>query len=755
MSLVGEYDLVAAGESGGIVDAGGGRVDADLIRRLARYPAGRLDPRGVRLRDALVTGPLDLSGIEVAVPLAFDGCTFTDPVRLDGADLPGLAVINGSRLPGLLANGVRVHGDLDLSHSRITGAHRTGASTSRQAAIWLCESTVDGRVLCEGTVIEAGDRALQGDRMVVGGPLRLLHGFSAIGEIRLVGARIGGSVDLSGACLAAPGRLALDLADASLGGSLLVIADRTGRRATVTGPIKLAGAQVAGQIVIRNADLRRAGGPDHTTPAGPAISAPRLRAAGEITIDGDTVIEGGLNLAMSDLSGLTVAGGATVRAAGARAVNLTNAELRASLVLAPGTTVDGTVRLASSRVHGRLEIRCQSFAHPEGPSLLSAKSTVIDGDVILEGLRATGGRLDFRGAVIGGLLNLEAAVLDNPSGYTVTLRSATVRGSVRLVDDFHSNGVVDLIRSTVEGRLDCRGGTFQAPARSNYRAITAISGTFRGGMYLGWRTIPSGVDLTDAVTTVLIDDPERWPERFRISGLTYDRFGSDPGAFGTVAVGPAPSDLHPPGPTAGGPGRAWDPRLRCRWLARQERHDSGPYEQLARVYRQHGHADWAERVLVEQRTRARRAAGRPWYSPGRAFNALYGWSVGYGYRPGRSAWALAGLLALMYVLLLAVPAFTTTLRATDGNGVSYSVEPRPGTASCTDGKVRCFEPFTYAVDTVIPLVSLGQRSTWYVNLAEPGGGAVYAALTAATLLGWLLSSILFLSFARLARGTNP
>ena len=57
----------------------------------------------------------------------------------------------------------------------------------------------------------------------------------------------------------------------------------------------------------------------------------------------------------------------------------------------------------------------------------------------------------------------------------------------------------------------------------------------------------------------------------------------------------------------------------------------------------------------------------------------------------------------------------------------------------------------YAVDTVVPLVTLGQRSTWYPNRAAPWGTVVDTWLNIATLLGWVLSSIFLLSFTRLAR----
>src|SRR4051795_1920631 len=136
------------------------------------------------------------------------------PLQVSGATLQELTVLR-CELPGLLGNGVDVRRDLNLSESTVTGALTTTASQSRAAAIWLCESHVGGRLLCVDTVIEPGDgRAIQADRMKVGGTVRLIHDFAAGGEVRLLRARIDGSIDLTGARLADDNGLALELADA-------------------------------------------------------------------------------------------------------------------------------------------------------------------------------------------------------------------------------------------------------------------------------------------------------------------------------------------------------------------------------------------------------------------------------------------------------------------------------------------------------------------------------------------------------------
>ena len=85
-------------------------------------------------------------------------------------------------------------------------------------------------------------------------------------------------------------------------------------------------------------------------------------------------------------------------------------------------------------------------------------------EVDLEGLQADGGALTFRAAVIGSSVNANRARLRNPSGYTLSLVQANVKGSVRPAYEFESSGKVVLNRSVVDGRLQCTKGAFDCPA---------------------------------------------------------------------------------------------------------------------------------------------------------------------------------------------------------------------------------------------------------------------------------------------------
>ena len=240
MTEIREAELLAAARTGaplsGAADGARRALDAALLRGCCHRLAGEIDPRGLRLATVHITGQLDLAGLAVPFPLRFDDCTFEVAPVLLAADLLDLTM-TGCELPGLVANGLRLRRDLDLSRSRIAGSHRTSASITRRAAVWLSESTVGGRLICVDTHIDgAGDRALQADRIRVGGSARMIGTFTALGEVRMIGAHIDGALELTGAHFRTGTGLALDLEGAVIGGSLLMGEDpAAGTRSCAAG----------------------------------------------------------------------------------------------------------------------------------------------------------------------------------------------------------------------------------------------------------------------------------------------------------------------------------------------------------------------------------------------------------------------------------------------------------------------------------------------------------------------------------------
>ena len=127
-------------------------------------------------------------------------------------------------------------------------------------------------------------------------------------------------------------------------------------------------------------------------------------------------------------------------------------------------------------------------------------------------------------------------------------------------------------------------------------------------------------------------------------------------------------------------------------------------------------------------------------------------ATGHGYRPQRAATILALLIAAAF-LIVSIPSNQLLLRTSDEIGNVYSPYGAldPPSEGCDHGEVRCFQPAAFAVETVVPLISFSQTSTWYVDKESTRGQILAAALSILTALGWLVSSIFVLSFARVLR----
>ncbi|GAA1595133.1 hypothetical protein [Actinoplanes couchii] len=721
--------LLAASRARRVLDCGGATVDAGELRA-ACLALGEADPFGLVVARALITGPLDLRAGEVPVALHFPSCVFTDPVDVSGAVLHELG-ITGSVLPGLLAAGTRITRDLDLSGTRITG------DVPAPANVWLTEAHIGGSLIARDTrILPSAGRALQADRIRVGGNVRLLDGFRATGEVRFLAMHLDGALDVIGAEFAPADGRALDLSEADIGGSVYLLqSPGTGRRCRVRGRIEMGHATIRGELFVRDADLTAppAGDGVHfynvaSTVDRILLMAPRLTVHGTLRIEGDTVARGGILLPGARLDG-------GVKLAGAvwnphdTALDLTQATLGGGID-ASEVSFEGTVRLDNASVGGPVFLRDTTLLRPAGRRCLSAVNLTTTGDVHLRGLAAIGGRLDFRGASITGVFDAEDAYLTNPGDKTISLHMAHVTGNVRMCGRFRSVGQVGLHRAVIGGRLRADGATLTSHD-GNAAVFEAISAEIRGGVDLGWHVTAGTVDFTGTTTSYLADRPDRdWPAGSFAGGFVYDRFES--------------VNRHSDPIT--------DPGTRIAWLARMGQYEPRAWEQLAVVLRAAGDNDGADDVLVAKRRRARRL--RP--APMRVLDLLQDVTVRYGFRPQRAVYLLMTLIATVTVAL-SLPDVQAQMRATDQNALVFTTsgaQPLPGEhdppGDCGNGRVRCLSPFFYAVDTVVPLIDLHQRSTWY-PVTERGGLLLEILLNLCTVLGWVTSTVFALSFTRLGR----
>ena len=215
--------------------------------------------KGVQMRGAYLRGDnpegdetagLDLEGCDLPGDLLLAYCRIPDLLLLRSASLRNL-FLNASHLgSGLGGDRLRATGDVFLRGEGTPGsaAHRPFVA---EGEVRLLGAKLGGDLSCTGARLTAGEtgRALNADGLDVTGSVFLL-GLEAEGAVRLLGAKLGGDLDCEGARLTAAkspqtgerGK-ALNLQGARVTGALFL---RDG--ATVSGVLDLTEAEI-GAIV--------------------------------------------------------------------------------------------------------------------------------------------------------------------------------------------------------------------------------------------------------------------------------------------------------------------------------------------------------------------------------------------------------------------------------------------------------------------------------------------------------------------------
>jgi hypothetical protein len=314
-------------------------IRAKLIRWLCRDrdAASAVDPKGIQIHAAKITGELDLSFVSISFPLGLWRCRFTDDADLTSSDLPGLNLA-GSRVLSLTAEGTDVTGGVFLK-----------------------------------------------------------DGFSAEGEVRLVGAQIGSSLDCSGGAFKDPGKSVLNADRADVKGSVFL-----DEGFSAEGEVRMLGAQIGGILACRRGAFKN--------PGKDALSA-----------DG--------------------------------------ANMKGSVFLNDGFSAEGEVRLLGARITGNLDCTSGTFKNPDKDALSADGADVKGGVFLTEGFKAEG-KVRLHRAQIGGDLACTDGTFKNPDGNALSVDGAVVKGNLFLNDGFSAEGEVRLPGAQIGGDLDCSGGKF-------------------------------------------------------------------------------------------------------------------------------------------------------------------------------------------------------------------------------------------------------------------------------------------------------
>lgn len=157
-------------------------IRADLIRWLCTdsEAASRVDPMGIQIAAARISGSLNLSCVAIRFPLRFICCRFFGGVSFSEAELKSLS-LDRSHVAAISADSVRVEGNLYLRN----GFHAEGMVQLRGASI-------SGNLECDNASFRnPSGMALNANNANVKGAVFLRSGFRSEGEVNVVNAEIG------------------------------------------------------------------------------------------------------------------------------------------------------------------------------------------------------------------------------------------------------------------------------------------------------------------------------------------------------------------------------------------------------------------------------------------------------------------------------------------------------------------------------------------------------------------------------------
>jgi hypothetical protein len=462
-------------------------LGADRVAWLFTSPDGRsrVTHMGVRISGARIDGYLDLQLVSVRFQLFLTTCAIPDGIVLIESEI-GRLYLTGSHTGPIVADAMTVRGSVFMNQ----GFQATGE-------VRLLGAKIDGSLACRGGSFEhpmaAKDpaaEALSADRITVKGGVFMNKGyFKAKGEVRLAGAVIGSNLECTRGTfehpMAAkyPAARAMNAEGISVKGGVFM-----DKGFKATGEVKLLGATIDGDLACRGGSF------EHPMvaidPAAKALNVDRIRVKGSVFINKGFKAKGEVRLRGAIIgSNLECTRGifehprATENDA-ASPLNADRIRVKGSVFMKE-CTANGEVRLLGAIIGGNLECTRATFEHSGATENPAAKALNADRIRVKGSVFmkecTANGEVRLLGATIGSNLECDKGAFKNPGGKALSADNIDVKGSVFLRDGFNAEGEVRLPGATIGRQLSCEKGEFKNPEGT---ALSAENGEVKGGVLL-------------------------------------------------------------------------------------------------------------------------------------------------------------------------------------------------------------------------------------------------------------------------------
>ena len=816
-------------------------------------------PDGIEVRGARIDGDLNLSSIKIPFPLIFKRCAFSGDINLKNCKIwvldfcgshvrsidctgskvdKGIFLSDGFRSNGIVCiEGTKIGGPLDCTGAEFLNPGNTALDADgikvagdvlmhngfrAEGMVSLVEATITGNLECnQGLFINKGGVALNAERLKVSGDVFLCkgswprgkeiqaEGFRAEGEVKLVGAGIGGTLECRGGIFKHSnaqepalnvtrgkvdgnvllhngfraegmvglvgtkikgnlecnqgvfinkGKVAINAERIKVDGDVFLCEGFWGSDEEVEdgfsadGEVKLVGAIIGGTLECRGGIFHNSGSQD------PALNAKGLKVGGNVLLGNGVVAEGGVVLLSATIAGNLECKKGEFRNKGKVALDAERVKVGGDVFLCEeswgegenlpvkGFASEGEVRLVRAVITGDLNCIGGRFCNPknkraedkkEKSAALKANGLKINGSVFLsEGFRADG-KVDLIDATIGGNLECNCGEFVNRADVALDAERLKVNGNIFMcegcwqrkipieVRTFKAVGEVKLIGAVVGGSVDCKGASF-AGDEPKFTSKVSLNGATIN-RELVWTKIVSPeqakLNLQFARVVKISDDEKSWPGpgNLFLNGLVYDEIDFDTDQTPQTGVSrfslrwfwgflvtlckqlvvPFRGDI--------------EKVARIKWLELQDKFYHQPYEQLVSVLRKNGRNKDARTVLIAKardRTKLMSLFGKCW-------NSFLGATIGYGYRPWRALLISAVVVAIGTAIFWAghnrkIIKETKVVEHVFAAGKSVTPKVHPDYPE--------FNALVYSLDMFVPLVDLRQAKYWLPS-AKPAADA--------------------------------
>jgi hypothetical protein len=290
-----------------------------------------LTHRGILLHGARIDGDLDLQFAKIDVPLFFAKCAFAASIYLTQAELQSLTLL-GTHTAKISASNLKLEGAVLL---------RNGFRA--QGEVSLMGASIGGSLNCTNAqFLNAGGTAVSADGAKVGGAVFLCDGFKAEGEVRLVGASIDGYLDCVSGQFSNQGGKALNMDGLKVQGSVCL-----GKGFKAEGEVRLRSASIGGNLDCENGRF--------SNPGNDALSADMVKVEGAVFLRDGFKADGKVRLLGASIRGGIDCTKGECANAGNVALDMDGLKVEGAVFFRNGFKAEGIISLAGTEIGKHLQ----------------------------------------------------------------------------------------------------------------------------------------------------------------------------------------------------------------------------------------------------------------------------------------------------------------------------------------------------------------------------------------------------------------